>query len=106
MNFVDELAKSSDADIQCAAQNEEDNGGDAQVDSDGNENGGKDSGRHHYLRSVLRNVVKLESLCIATKIKEGVCWVSLGKRGSHASVTQQDSCEERTTCISTATPST
>jgi hypothetical protein len=49
-------------DVDRAAQHEEDDCGDAQVEDKGDADAGKNSSRHHHVRSEMGGVVMIESI--------------------------------------------
>jgi hypothetical protein len=71
MRSVHKLTKFDAVDVDYAAQHEEDDCSDAQVDDDGDADAGKNSCCHHHVRSATGGPVMIESIvhCIRDRGK-------------------------------------
>lgn len=76
---MNELAKFDDVDVHRAAQDEENDRGDAQVNDDGDEDADEDRNFHHHTRLALEEVV-----CVVyrSKVKRRQCCI-VWEGGSH-----------------------
>jgi hypothetical protein len=62
ISSAQKLTEFDAVDVDCAAQHEEDDCGDAQVDDDGDADAGKNSSCHHHVQSAMESAMMIESI--------------------------------------------